>query len=78
MTTAPRSRGIELSRFSPVVAVSALGIGLVAVELVLRSETTLRTQIGGQLLAFGLFLPAAWLCWRGLGIGRSGIVLVLG
>ena len=78
VTTAPRSRGIELSRLSPVVAVSALGIGLVTVELVLRSETTLRTQIGGQLLAFGLFLPAAWLCWRGLGIGRSGIVLVLG
>lgn len=78
VTTAPRSRGIELPRLSHAVAVSALGIGLVAVELVLRSETSLRTQIGGQLLAFGLFLPAAWLCWRGLGVGRSGIVLVLG
>ncbi len=55
----------------------ALGVALVATELVLRSETSLRAQIAGQLVAFALFLPAAWLCWRGLAIGRSGIVLVL-
>ena len=78
VTTAPRSRGIEVPRLSRAFAVGVLGIALVATELVLRSETTLRTQIAGQLVAFAIFLPAAWLCWRGLGIGRAGVVLVLG
>lgn len=49
-----------------------------AAELVLRSETSLRTQIAGQLVAFALYIPAIWLCWRGLTVGRTGIVLVLG
>ena len=31
----------------------------------------------GQLVAFALFVPAAVLCWRGLGLGRMGVVLVL-
>lgn len=56
---------------------AALGISIAVVELRLRGETDVRTQVAGQMLAFGLFLPAAWICWRGLGIGRSGVVLVL-
>jgi hypothetical protein len=60
------------------MAAAGLGMALVAVELVIRSEAGLRGQIAGQLVAFGLYLPAAWLCWRGLGIGRRGVALVLG
>jgi hypothetical protein len=45
---------------------------------VLRNETDLSRQIGGQIVAFGIFLPAAWLCWRGLLVGRAGVVLVVG
>lgn len=56
----------------------ALGVALLAVQLVLRGETDLRTQIIGQIVAFAIFLLAAWLCWRGLGLGRAGVVLVLG
>ena len=59
-------------------AVALLGSALLAVEIVLRSRTGSRAQIECQLLAFGLFLPAAWLAWRGLGIGKAGVVLVLG
>ena len=59
-------------------AVAALGCALIGVEIVLRGETGLKGQILGQLIAFGLFLPAAWLAWRGLGIGKLGLVLVLG
>src|SRR5262245_38177906 len=59
------------------IAAAALGVGLIAVEVRLRGETGLHTQIVGQLIAFGLFLPAAVLLWRGLGIGRLGVLLVL-
>ncbi len=59
-------------------AVAALGGALVVVEIVLRGETGLKGQVAGQLVAFGLFLPAAWLAWRGLRIGKAGLVLVLG
>ncbi len=58
-------------------AAAALGIAIAVLELRLRGETDVATQVKGQLLAFALFLPAAWLCWRGLGIGRGGVVLVL-
>ena len=78
VTAAPRSRGIELSRISRVATAGALGVGLVAVQLALRGETDLRTQVAGQLVAFAIFLPAAWLSWRGLGVGRAGVVVVLG
>ncbi|MEP6892714.1 MAG: glycosyltransferase family 2 protein, partial [Gaiellaceae bacterium] len=59
-------------------AVAALGGGLVVVEIVLRGQADLKGQVAGQMVAFGLFLPAAWLVWRGLGMGRAGVVLVLG
>ena len=58
-------------------AVVLLGCALLAIEILLRAKAGLRGQIAGQLAAFGLFLPAAWLVWRGLGIGRAGVVLVL-
>lgn len=58
-------------------AAAALGLAIAVLELRLRAETDVRTQVAGQLLAFALFLPAAWICWRGLGIGRGGVVLVL-
>jgi Glycosyl transferase family 2/Glycosyltransferase family 87 len=75
---APRSRGIEAATAWRAMAALALAMGLVAVEIVIRAEAGLRGQITGQLIAFALYLPAAWLCWRGLGIGRQGVVLVLG
>ena len=56
---------------------AALGISIAVLELRLRGETDVRTQVVGQMLAFALFLPAAWICWRGLGVGRAGLVLVL-
>lgn len=76
--SAPRSRGIDLPRAGRAAFVGALGLALVAVQLRLRGDADLRTQIAGQLVGFALFLPAAWLCWRGLAMGRLGFVLVLG
>ncbi len=77
-TLAPRLRGFEAAPAWRAVAAAALAAGLVALEVFIRSETGLRGQVAGQLAAFALYLPAAWLCWRGLGIGRRGVVLVLG
>jgi hypothetical protein len=54
-----------------------LGGLLVALQVVLRGDGDIWTQVVGQCVAFALFLPAAFLCWRGLGIGRLGVVLVL-
>src|SRR5688572_20370063 len=56
---------------------AALGLALVAVEVRLRGERDVGTQVGGQLLAFALFVPATVLLWRGLGIGRAAVVGVL-
>lgn len=53
------------------------GVGIVAVELAVRSNQSPRDQVTAQLLAFALFLPAAWLCFGGLRVGRTGIVAVL-
>jgi hypothetical protein len=58
-------------------AALVLGSALVVLELRLRGEREIDTQVVGQLSAFALFLPAALLCWRGLAAGRAGIVLVL-
>ncbi len=54
-----------------------LGLLLLALQLVLRGRSSITAQVAGQLTAFALFLPAAWLCWRGLGLGRLGLALVL-
>jgi hypothetical protein len=56
---------------------AALGVALVAVEVRLRGERDVDVQVAGQLLAFALFVPAAMLFWRGLGIGRAAFVGVL-
>jgi hypothetical protein len=77
VTSALRSRGAEITVVTRLAALGVLGVGIAAVELRLRGETELRIQLGGQLLAFALFLPAARLCWRGLGAGRAGVVVVL-
>jgi hypothetical protein len=53
-------------------------VALVAIQVRLRGEGDLRTQIAGQVVSFLVFLPAAWIAWRGLGAGRVGIGLVLG
>jgi hypothetical protein len=60
-----------------VVALSAIGGLELALQLVLRGNGDVWTQVAGQLVAFALFLPAAFLCWRGLGAGRVGLALVL-
>jgi Glycosyl transferase family 2 len=54
-----------------------LGVLVVALQIVLRGDADIHTQVVGQSVAFALFIPAAFLCWRGLGIGRIGVVLVL-
>jgi Glycosyl transferase family 2 len=68
MNPGPRSRAALLV---------ALGSLLLALQVVLRGDADIRTQVAGQAVAFALFLPAAVLCWRGLGVGRVGLVLVL-
>jgi Glycosyl transferase family 2 len=75
---AARVRGTEAARAWRAAAAAGLAAALLAVELVVRTEAGLRWQIAGQLVAFAVYLPAAGLCWRGLGIGRRGVVLVLG
>jgi Glycosyl transferase family 2/Glycosyltransferase family 87 len=54
-----------------------LGALLVALQIMLRGVGDVLTQVVGQSVAFALFVPAALLCWRGLGIGRRGLALVL-
>ncbi len=54
---------------------AVLGALELALQLVLRGRTDVWTQVVGQLVAFALFVPAALLCWRGL--GRLGLLLVL-
>jgi Glycosyl transferase family 2/Glycosyltransferase family 87 len=63
-----------VARVSAVVASGGL---ILALELRLRGDADVWTQVAGQLVAFGLFLPAALICWRGLRIGVAGVVLVL-
>ena len=58
-------------------AATAFGIAGVAVQLFVRGDRDIRTQVIAQLVAFALFLPAAFLVWRGLGKGRAGLVVVL-
>lgn len=77
VTVAPRSRSIELDTVARPLAAGALGLAILAVELSVRGDGRIREQVLAQLLAFGLFLPAAWLCWQGLRIGRAGVALVL-
>jgi Glycosyl transferase family 2 len=65
------------ARLVRALALLALGGLLLALQLRLRGDADLRTQVAGQMVAFALFLPAAVLAWRGLGLGRVGLALVL-
>jgi alpha-1,6-mannosyltransferase len=69
--------GLTRRRHLRALAVLACGLALLALQLRLRGDWDIETQVAGQLVAFTLFLPAAVLCWRGLGLGRAGLVLVL-
>jgi hypothetical protein len=62
---------------SGAALLALIGGLLVALQVVLRGDGDIWTQVVGQSVAFALFLPAAVLCWRGLGLGRLGLVLVL-
>ncbi len=77
VSLAPRSRGIEVAVAARPVLAALLGLGVVGAELAVRGDSDIREQVLAQLLAFACFLPAAWLCWHGLGIGRAGLALVL-
>jgi len=55
----------------------AAGGLLLALQLRLRGGADVRTQVVGQSIAFALYVPAAFLCWRGLRLGRLGLVVVL-
>ena len=59
------------------IAATTLAVGIVVVEASVRTDGRIREQVLAQLVAFALFVPAAWLCWRGLGAGRVGVILVL-
>jgi hypothetical protein len=68
---------VRLGPRSRVASLIVLGSLLVALQALLRGDDDIRTQVAGQMVAFVLFLPAALLCWRGLGAARVGVVLVL-
>ncbi len=68
---------VRLGPRSRAALLVLLGALIVALEFRLRGVDDIRTQVVGQLVAFALFVPAAWFCWRGLGSGRLGLVLVL-
>lgn len=59
------------------VALVVLGVAMLGVQTLLRGEGDPTAQVVGQLVAFAIFLPAAVLCWRGVGLGRVGLVVVV-
>jgi hypothetical protein len=75
MTRALRSEGRRRAGLVGLFVV--LGAATLVLDLRLRGETELWAQIAGQLVAFALFVPAAFLCWTGLRAGLVGVVLVL-
>jgi hypothetical protein len=62
---------------SRLIAILLLGTALVALQLRLRGETDLPTQIVGQCTAGVLFIVALLIAWRGLRIGRWGLIVIL-
>ncbi len=67
-------RAVRVPRVVPLVL---LGLAMLGLQVVLRGETDPTTQVAGQMVAFALFLPAAVLCWRGVGLARVGLVVVV-
>ena len=83
MREPPRPPAVEPARGrSPCLRLAALltlGGLLFVVELWLRDQRDVPDQVVGQMVAFGLFVPAAWLAWRGTGhrwVGTVAIVVV--
>jgi hypothetical protein len=68
---------VRLGPRSGTMLLVLLGALLVALQIMLRGLGDISTQVVGQSVAFALFVPAAVLCWRGLGMRRLGVVLVL-
>lgn len=68
------SRRPVLARLLPV---GALGVGILAIQVRLRGETDIVTQVWGQLAAFALFACAATLVWRGDRGSRATVVVIL-
>jgi hypothetical protein len=65
------------SRWLRLAALLTLGGLLFALELWLRGRRDLTSQVVGQIAAFGLFTPAAWIAWRGLGLRWVGAAVVV-
>jgi len=68
---------VRLGPRSGTMLLVLLGALLVALQIMLRGLGDIPTQVVGQSVAFALFVPAALLCWRGLGIRWGGLALVL-
>ena len=64
-------------RWVRLAALLLIGGLLLGLEIWLRGRRDVTGQVVGQMLAFAVFLAAAWLVWRGLGVGRVGGVLVV-
>ncbi len=62
---------------SRLIAITVIGAALVAVQLRLRGDGDLRTQIIGQCVAGALFVVALLVAWRGLRMGSLGVVVIL-
>ena len=60
-----------------LAALLTLGGLLFALELWLRGRRDLTGQVVGQMAAFGLFVPAAWITWRGLDLRWVGAAVVV-
>lgn len=60
-----------------LVALAILGAGMLALQLRLRGEGDLRTQVVGQCVAAALFLAALAISWYGARAGWAAVVLVL-
>lgn len=59
------------------VALAVLGLAMLGLQFVLRGEGDPTRQVVGQLVAFAVFVPAAILAWRGVGLGRIGLGIVI-
>ncbi len=62
---------------SRTAGLAGLGMAMLVVQLALRGVSDPTTQVVGQMAALAIFLPALALCWRGLGGGRAGLVVVI-
>ena len=74
MSSWVRSNGGRAARLALLLLLGGL---LVALQVRLRGDSDVTTQIVGQLVAFALFVPALVICWRGLRVGVLGLVIVL-